>query len=199
MRVLGRLMAVLFVVVLIGVIAAGGLLAWVGARALPQTAGTLHVAGLGAPVTVYRDAAGIAQIVADSPDDLFFAQGFVHASERMWQMDVFRHIGSGRLAELFGKTQVDTDRFIRTLGWRQAAERDLAAAPEDVRHALDRYAAGVNAWIAGQQGRLPLAFVVAGLQSGAGSGLDACYLWQWSLLALCSLGMRHDDQSRHQD
>ena len=171
MRVLGRLLAVLLVVVLIAVIAAGGVLTWVGARALPQTSGTLHVAGLGAPVTVYRDAAGVAQIVADSPDDLFFAQGFVHASERMWQMEVFRHIGSGRLAELFGKSQLDTDRFIRTLGWRQAAERDLAAAPADVRRALDRYAAGVNAWIAEQHGKMPLAFVVAGLQSGAGGGL----------------------------
>ena len=109
--------------------------------------------------------------MADSPDDLFFAQGYAHASERMWQMEVFRHIGSGRLAELFGKSQVDTDRFIRTLGWRQAAERDLAAAPADVRRALDRYAAGVNAWIAGQQGKMPLAFVVAGLQSGAAGGL----------------------------
>jgi len=141
-RVLGRLLAVLLVVVVVAVMAAGGLLAWVGARALPQTTGTLHVAGLGAPVTVYRDTAGVAQIVADSPDDLFFAQGYVHASERMWQMEVFRHVGSGRLAELFGKSQVDTDRFIRTLGWRQAAERDLAAAPADVRRALDRYAAG---------------------------------------------------------
>ena len=171
MRVLGRLLAVLLVVVLIAVITAGGVLTWVGARALPQTSGTLHVAGLSAPVTVYRDAAGVAQIVADSPDDLFFAQGFVHASERMWQMEVFRHIGSGRLAELFGKSQLDTDRFIRTLGWRQAAERDLAAAPADVRRALDRYAAGVNAWIAEQHGKMPLAFVIAGLQSGAGGGL----------------------------
>ena len=51
----------------------------------------------------------------------------MHASERMWQMEVFRHIGAGRVSELFGKSQLDTDRFIRTLGWRRAAERDLAA------------------------------------------------------------------------
>ncbi len=171
MRVLGRMLAVLLVVVVVAVLAAGGLLVWVGARALPQTTGTLHVAGLTAPVTVYRDASGVAQIVAESPDDLFFAQGFVHASERMWQMEVFRHIGSGRLAELFGTDQVDTDRFIRTLGWRQAAERDLAALPADVQRGLERYAAGVNAWIAAQQGKMPLAFVVAGLQAGAAGGL----------------------------
>jgi penicillin amidase len=171
-RILGRLLALLLVVVLVVVIAAGGVIAWVGARALPQTSGTLHVPGLTAPVTVYRDAAGIAQIVADSPDDLFLAQGFVHASERMWQMEVFRRIGSGRLSELFGKSQLDTDRFIRTLGWRQAAERDLAAAPEDVRRALARYADGVNAWIAQQRGRMPLAFVVAGIEAGAPGGLD---------------------------
>ena len=172
MRILGRLLAVLLGVVVIAVLVAGGLLTWVSVRALPQTTGTLHLPGLAAPVTVYRDTAGIAQIVADSPDDLFFAQGYVHASERMWQMEVFRHIGSGRLAELFGKSQLDTDRMIRTLGWRQAAQRDLAAAPDDVRRALDRYAAGVNAWIDGQKGRMSLAFVVAGVEAGAGAGLD---------------------------
>ena len=80
-------------------------------------------------MTVLRDAAGIAQILADSPHDLFMAQGYVHAQERMWQMEVWRHISAGRLSELFGKSQLDDDRFIRTLGWRQAAERDLAALP----------------------------------------------------------------------
>ena len=83
--------------------------------------------GLGASVTVVRDDAGIAHITADSTHDLFFAQGYVHASERMWQMEVWRHISAGRLSELFGERQLDTDRFIRTLGWRVAAQRDLDA------------------------------------------------------------------------
>lgn len=129
MRILGRVLAVLLCVVLIAVLAAGGLLAWVGVRALPQATGTLHLAGLAAPVTVYRDAAGIAQIVADSPDDLFFAQGYVHASERMWQMEVFRHVGSGRLAALFGKGQLDTDRMFTPDAVRRAAATTLTLVP----------------------------------------------------------------------
>ena len=87
------------------------------------------------PVTVVRDCAGIIQITADNPHDLFLAQGYVHAQERMWQMEISRRIGAGRLSELFGESQVDRDRYIRTLGWRVAAERDLAAmSPETVGH-----------------------------------------------------------------
>ncbi len=176
MRIVGRLLAALLVVVLVvalvGTVAIGGLLAWVSARSQPQVAGTLSVPGLAAPVEVIRDETGIAHLYADTPDDLFFAQGFVHASERMWQMEVFRHIGAGRVSELFGTSQLDTDRFIRTLGWRQAAERDLASLDAATVRVLERYAAGVNAWIDQSRGRRGLAFVVTGLQAGKGTGLD---------------------------
>ncbi len=186
MRVVRRLLAALLVLVLVvavvGVTAVGGLLAWVNARAQPQTGGTIRVPGLAAPVEVIRDEAGIAHIYADTPDDLFFAQGFVHASERMWQMEVFRAIGAGRLSELFGKSQLDTDRFIRTLGWRQAAERDLAALDATTARALERYAAGVNAWLEQSRGRRGLAFVVVGLQSGKGAGLDGYDPEPWTAL-----------------
>ena len=128
---LKRVLAVVLVVVLVVVGVGVGALAWVTGRALPQTSGTLTVPGLERPVTVVRDVAGIAHIRAETVHDLFMAQGFVHAQERMWQMEVWRHISAGRLAEMFGESQLDTDRFIRTLGWRQATERDLAAmAPE---------------------------------------------------------------------
>ena len=90
-------------------------------------------------------------------------------------MEVWRHISSGRLSELFGSSTLSEDRFIRTLGWRQAAERDLAALSPDARAALDAYAAGVNAWIADHHGSLSLPFVVTGLKSGLGGfgGYDA--------------------------
>jgi len=115
------------VVVLLVVVGLGvGAVAWITGRALPETSGTLRIPGLGATAAVRRDVNGIAQIEATDPHDLFMAQGYVHAQERMWQMEVWRHISSGRLAELFGPGSVDDDRFIRTLGWRQAAERDLA-------------------------------------------------------------------------
>jgi penicillin amidase len=83
-------------------------------------------------------------------------------------MEVWRHIGAGRLSELFGESQLDTDKFIRTLDWRGAAQRDLDAAPQDVRDAYDAYAAGVNAWLDDHAGALGPAFVTAGLTSGTG-------------------------------
>jgi penicillin amidase len=185
-RIVGRLLAVVLVVVLViglvGTVAVGSLLAWVSARSQPQSAGTLVVPGLGAPVEVIRDESGIAHLYADTPDDLFLAQGFVHASERMWQMEVFRHIGAGRVSELFGASEVDTDRFIRTLGWRQAAERDLAALDAPTMRVLERYAAGVNAWIDQSRGRRSLAFVVTGVQAGKSSGLDGYDPEPWTPL-----------------
>src|SRR3954452_11772927 len=83
-------------------------------------------------------------------------------------MEVWRHISAGRLSELFGATLLDTDRFVRTLDWRGAAKRDLAALSRDARAALDDYATGVNAWLDVHRGSLGLPFVVAGVQSGSG-------------------------------
>ncbi|HSO28586.1 MAG TPA: penicillin acylase family protein [Candidatus Sulfomarinibacteraceae bacterium] len=168
MRILGwglRGLALLVVVVL----ATGlGLVAAVTGRGLPQTSGTVRIEGLHAPVTVIRDRAGILQIRAGDPHDLFLAQGYVHAQERMWQMEVWRHIGAGRLSELFGSSSLERDRFIRTLGWRAAAQRDLDAMPPDVRAALDAYADGVNAWLADHEGAFGPPFVVTGLLAGTG-------------------------------
>ncbi|MCI0582517.1 MAG: penicillin acylase family protein [Chloroflexi bacterium] len=160
-----RVLAIALVVVLVGVT---GLVTVLTGRGLPQTAGTIHIDGLHAAVTVIRDQAGIIQIRADDPHDLFLAQGYVHAQERMWQMEVWRHISSGRLSELFGKGSLDTDRFIRTLDWRGAAARDLEAMPQDVKDALQAYADGVNAWLADHEGSLGTPFVVAGLLAGSG-------------------------------
>ena len=125
MRVVKTLVGLLVVFVVVVLVAGVGSVAYLTGRALPQTTGTLSVAGLDSAVTVVRDRAGIAHITADTSHDLFMAQGYVHAQERMWQMEVWRHISAGRLSELFGASQVATDSFIRTLGWRQAAENDL--------------------------------------------------------------------------
>ena len=192
MRIVRRLLAALLLIVLVvavvGVLAVGGVLTWVNARSQPQASGTLQVVGLAAPVEVIRDQAGTAHIYADTPDDLFFAQGFVHASERMWQMEVFRHIGAGRLSELFGESQLDADRFIRTLGWRRAAERDLAALDPATARVLERYAAGVNAWIEQSKGQRSLTFVVTGLLSGKGTGLAGYDPEPWTALDTVTFG-----------
>lgn len=167
-RLAGRLLALGFVLLLVVVIGVVGLLASILGRAMPETSGTIRLPGLSGPVDVLRDEQGFVHIYADTPEDLFAAQGWVHASERMWQMELWRRIGAGRLSELFGETTLDTDRFIRTLGWRQAAARDLDAFSPDVRSALDAYARGVNAWLADHRGRLGIEFVVAGLLTGEG-------------------------------
>jgi penicillin amidase len=119
----------------------------VAPKSFPQIDGEIQVLGLDNPVDIYRDAMGIPHIYAGSTHDLFFAQGYVHAQDRFWQMDFWRHIGSGRLSEMFGEGQVETDMFLRTLGWRQTAEAEYAALGPESKAILDAYTEGVNAYI----------------------------------------------------
>ena len=181
MRRVRRALKLLLFIVVVVILAVAGLIGSVTARGLPQTDGTIHIPGLHAGVTVQRDRAGIAQITADDPHDLFLAQGFVHAQERMWQMEVSRRIGAGRLAELFGTDLVDTDKYVRTLGWRVSAQRDLDEMAPAIKDDLQAYADGVNAWIHAHNGNLSLPFVVAGLKSGLG-GLGGLHLEDWTPL-----------------
>lgn len=182
MRILRRLGLVLVAIVLVVVLAALGIVAYITGRSLPQTTGTLHAPGLTSSVSVARDVNGIPQVVADNPHDLFFAQGYVHAQDRLWQMEVWRHISSGRLSELFGESELDTDKYIRTLGWRIAAQRDLEATTPEMRAVLQAYADGVNAWLAANKDRLGLSFVVTGLKNGQGGGLAGYRPERWTPL-----------------
>src|SRR5580704_12196417 len=125
---------------------------------LPQLDGSVSLPGLSAPVTIQRDAHGVPHIRAASLDDLLLAQGFVTAQDRLWQMDTLRRHASGSLAEILGPSLLAHDRLQRTLQLRAAADRAAAALPPDQLHALERYAAGVNASINLQQSHLPLEF-----------------------------------------
>jgi penicillin G amidase len=116
-------------------------------RPFPQVDGTIEVPGLGAAVEVVRDDHGIPQLYGDSLADLTAAQGYVHAQERFYEMDVRRHITAGRLSELFGSDTLETDEFIRTLGWRDVADQELPLLKPATREALESYAAGVNAYL----------------------------------------------------
>jgi len=162
LRAVGGVLAVLLVVAAI----AGGIGFWTVTRSFPQTSGSLDVPGLQKPVTVYRDGAGIPQIVASTADDLFRAQGFVHAQDRFWEMDFRRHVTAGRLSEMFGASQVPTDTFIRTLGWRRVAEQEVKLLdPTALRYYQD-YADGVNAYLAAHSGaELSVEYAVLGLQN----------------------------------
>jgi len=102
-------------------------------RAFPQTSGTIQVDGLEGSVDVLRDSMGIPHIYADSVADLMMAQGYVHAQDRFWQMDFWRHISSGTLSEMFGESSVETDAFLRTMGWDRLAESQVTQElPEHV-------------------------------------------------------------------
>lgn len=129
----------------------------------PKIDGEVKVEGLTAPVEVVRDKMGVPHIYAENSHDLFFAQGYVHAQDRFWQMEFWRRIGSGRLAEILGESALPTDQFIRTLGWRRVAEAEAAMLDGDTRLALESYAEGVNAYVASHKRRLGLEFTILGL------------------------------------
>lgn len=119
----------------------------------PQTTGSLQLEGLSAPVTVKRDANGIPQLYADTAEDLFRAQGYVHAQDRFWEMDVRRHLTAGRLSEMFGESQVETDAFLRTLGWREVAEKEYdTKLSKTTKKYLLAYSEGVNSYLADHSG-----------------------------------------------
>ncbi len=153
---------VLALLVIVGTV--GGL--WISRRSFPQTSGTIEVPGLIGRVEVLRDAWGVPQVYADTSDDLLFAQGYVHAQDRFWEMDFRRHLTAGRLAELFGPDQVETDAFVRTLGWRKVAEAELPLLSPETQAALQSYADGVNAYLADRpKSAVSLEYVVLGLQN----------------------------------
>jgi penicillin amidase len=138
----------------------------VAPKSFPQIDGEIAVSGLDGQVDIYRDQMGIPHVYASTPHDLFFAQGYVHAQDRFWQMDSWRHIGSGRLSEMFGSGQAETDAFLRTLGWKQTAETEWAQLDADSRAILEAYTEGVNAYLKDHSDTaLSLEYAVLGLLS----------------------------------
>jgi penicillin amidase len=175
MKKAGKILgSVLIGVLILAIIAAGGgfyyfksyLPNTVAPKSFPQIDGEIQVDGLDGPVDIYRDSMGIPNIYATTSHDIFFAQGYVHAQERFWQMDAWRHIGSGRLSEMFGSGQAETDAFLRTLGWRQTAEAEWDGLSADTKAILQDYADGVNAYLKDHSDTaLSLEYAVLGLLS----------------------------------
>jgi len=117
-------------------------------RSFPPVQGEIQAHGLDHPVEIIRDVDGVPHVFASTSHDLFFAQGYVHAQDRFWQMDLWRHIGSGRVAEMFGESQLDTDMFLRSLDFVGLAESELESIAPEVRAILEAYSEGVNAYLA---------------------------------------------------
>jgi penicillin amidase len=128
--------------------------------ALPQLDGRLQVKGLSAAVKVMRDSHGVPAIEAATLEDLFLAQGYVTAQDRLWQMDVMRRFGSGELSEILGEDTLKIDREHRILGLRAAARKSLQMASPRDRSYFDAYARGVNAFIETHGSGLPIEFLI---------------------------------------
>ncbi len=138
------------------------LLIWYRSASQPQIDGTIQLAGPSAPINIVRDAEGIPHIYAKSAEDAYFALGFVHAQDRLWQLEMNRRIASGRMAEILGPEALNIDRFLRTIGVRRSAERTLAGLSPQTRAVLDAYAKGINAYLAKRTGPLPPEFLLTG-------------------------------------
>jgi penicillin amidase len=137
-------------------------------KSFPDTTGEVQIAALGGDVSIKRDDRGIPQIYADTPEDLFLAQGYVHAQDRFYEMDFRRHVTAGRLAELVGEAGLETDKFTRTLGWRRVAQQELALLDDETLRLVNAYARGVNTYIENRSSsELSLEYAVLGLTGPA--------------------------------
>src|SRR6476646_11301790 len=128
---------------------AAGAFGYLLRRPLPALDGELRLRGLTGAVEIVRDRWGIPHISARDPLDAFFGQGFCHAQDRLWQMEVTRRLAAGRLSEVFGKAALDIDRFHRRIGLHRAAQQEWETADAGLRDTLRAYAAGVNACLDG--------------------------------------------------
>lgn len=128
--------------------------------ALPQIEGEMYVSGLSNDVSITRDASGVPHIEAKSLADATYALGFVHAQDRLWQMEMNRRIGAGRLSEVLGASTLGKDKFLRTVGFYEAARKTFDHLDVETQDLLKAYSAGVNAHISGHSGALPPEFII---------------------------------------
>jgi len=150
---------------LISAAAFGGAVTWFFLQSsLPQTEGRLTASGLREPVTIDRDANGVPHIGARSEADAYFALGYVHAQDRLWQMEAMRRLGAGRLSEALGRQTLNIDRTMRALGLYRIAERIHDGLDPRVRAGLDAYTQGVNSYLDHHRGAWPIEYYIVGLR-----------------------------------
>jgi len=140
-------------------------LRWFTTQALPRTRGSVEVAGLSESVEIVRDEFGVAHIYADTPHDLYFAEGYVHAQERFWQMEFQRRTAAGRLSEFFGDATLEIDKYLRHFGFPELAQQDYEMLDDTTRGYMDAYVDGVNVYIKDRSpAELGLEFAILSLQ-----------------------------------
>jgi penicillin amidase len=162
-------------------------------RSLTQIDGTLKMAGLQGPVEVIRDRYGIPHIYASTDHDAFFALGYAHAQDRLWQMELQRRIGAGRLSEIFGDKTLETDQFLRTVGFYRAAQAAWPALSPETQATLQAYADGVNAFLAGGHA-LPPEFAILGVKPEPWLPADSLV---WAKMMAWNLGETYGDDLLH--
>ncbi|MBB6098984.1 penicillin amidase [Deinobacterium chartae] len=183
LRVLGALLALLLLAVV-------ALIAYAFWQGYSPTRGTLHLEGLSGPVTVSRDPHGIPLIHAErSDEDAVFALGYVHAQDRLWQMEFQRRIAQGRLSEMLGEAALEQDKFLRTWGFYRAAQTVLPALDDRSRRLVRAYTAGVNAFL--DTGKRPLEFLVLNHTPERWTEVDSV---AWSKLMAFDLGGNYEDE-----
>jgi penicillin amidase len=141
-------------------------------RPLPTVDADERVLGLDERVEILRDKYGVPHVFASDTHDLFFAQGYVTAQDRLWQMDVYRRAAEGRLAEVLGEPALESDRFMRTLGLGRAADLDLSVISAEARGFLDAYMEGVNKFLQQHGESLPVEFAILGYRPEPWTVLD---------------------------
>lgn len=186
---------VLGLVLLAALVATGGYLYL--RQSLPDYDADAAVPGLTAPIDIVRDADGIPHVFASNKLDGLFGLGYVHAQDRLWQMEFQRRIGHGRLSEIFGPPTIPQDRFLRTVGFGRAARSAWDHLPGETRRQIDAYVAGINAFIASHHGRrLPPEFTLLRFEPEPFTGADVLVwvkMMAWDLSANYSSElMRHD-------
>ncbi|PZR99761.1 MAG: hypothetical protein DLM69_07060, partial [Candidatus Chloroheliales bacterium] len=154
-----RIIIWLLVFILVVLVFAAALGTYFVMRAQPTTNGSAKLAGLSANVSVVRDRFGIPHITATSEDDLWMAQGYAHAQDRLFQMELFRRAASGRLSE-FAASQLESDKLMRVVGLRRTAQDEYNSLTAEQRKPLDDYARGVNAFIDSHKDTLPVEFLI---------------------------------------
>ncbi|MDW8267562.1 MAG: penicillin acylase family protein [Anaerolineae bacterium] len=142
-------------------------------RPHPRIEGRLRVPGLQARVEVLRDRWGVPHIYAQNEADLWFAQGFVHAQDRLWQMEQLRRLTAGRLSEAVGEEGLPLDRLARVIGFRRTAAAQLERLSPETRTVLEHYVRGVNAFLALYGRRLPLEFTLLGIRPEPWTPVDS--------------------------
>ena len=177
-RILGRILIGFLIALLVISLIATAVGVWFVQRTLPQTSGTLQVSGLHGTVGVLRDTYGAPHITANDLHDVIFAQGYVTAQDRLFQLEFNRRVAQGRLAEMFGaggndRPLVDADAFLRTLGMYAAAQTELASLDDTTRDELQAYTDGINAFVSSHKGSLPLEFTVLGITPDPWKPIDS--------------------------